>query len=449
LSQTPQEMPSIDQDVNCLPRVLVVNTWPFNRQTNMGQTLHSLFQGYPRKRLACVDFCPSASSDFPDATLSWRMGRPILDALPTRIGWHRLRDGENQGASLHSALSTSLARRRGGSETFGPFLNHFAFKYPGLFSGGFGAWISNFRPQVVFSQAAPGHILPIVMRIASSYKAALVSHITDDWVSWYPQAGCFCGSLIRLAGERSFRRFLSRCDLRLAISESMAREYERRYGLGFGVVMNPSLFAPRSVPCNLSKDVVLRYTGVLEPLRWRVLVEIGKQLDQLPVVVRLEIFCPSADERKFRGRFAGLRSVVFREFVPADRLASVLETASVLVFVESDSATARTKLALSTKIGSYLAAGRPIIAIGPRESASIEYLHRLRVGPVLNDLDTCNLRHALRKVLQDQSWVRGCVERAHEAAKMNHHGPTVRSYLWNQLATFANRGSCSGVEASR
>ena len=48
----------------------------------------------------------------------------------------------------------------------------------------------------------------------------------------------------------------------------------------------------------------------------------------------------------------------------------------MLVHVESFDNKSRqlTKLSISTKIPEYLATGKPIIAIGPREVASLEYL---------------------------------------------------------------------------
>ena len=70
-----------------LPRVLVLNVWPFTRFTNMGITLCNLFEGYPQERLAAFDLCPSSPAEVEIPSRFWRSGRPLLDGFSVLQPW--------------------------------------------------------------------------------------------------------------------------------------------------------------------------------------------------------------------------------------------------------------------------------------------------------------------------------------------------------------------------
>jgi hypothetical protein len=423
-----------------LPRVLVVNIWPFNMQTNMGQTLHSVFRNYPVERLACIDFCPSINSDLPDPARSWRMARPILDGHLLRPKWRRL--PAVTGASAPSVAKNQLLGTRSNvfAARLGPLCNALAFRIPGMFRGGLKDWIDRFQPQLLFSQAAPGHILPVLGDIGRKWGLPIAIHVTDDWVSWYPATGSIGRSLLKASAAKAFSKLVEKSKLNLVISDAMAQEYSARYGGKFEVLMNPYLFTPSNRPVVPNDPFILTYTGVLEPDRWTVLRDIGRAIDSGLTAARLEIRAPDSDVARVRHEFFGTRSVVFEPFVSSENLESVLTKAHVLVHVESFSALTRTRLSMSTKIGSYLAAGRPILAIGPLKCASIQYLKRLNVGPVLEFASVEAVNNAISRMRADQTWTLECAARARAAADLNHNPDNIRRRLWAKFQSIVEAG---------
>jgi hypothetical protein len=432
-----------------LPRVLVVNTWPFNLQTNMGQTLHAVFKGYPKEKLACVDFCPSTVSDFPDSKRNWRMARPVLDSSLLLPRWRRFHQTECAGTLLAKESATNGARASALSARFGPLCNAICFRIPGIFRSGLEDWIEQFRPQLLFSQAAPGHLLPILDRIRKRWRLPVVIHVTDDWVEWYPTERSVARSLLQRSGAKAFSRVIRTSKLNLVISDAMADEYSTRYGGEFEVVMNPYLFGPSMRPAPSRDQFLLAYTGVLEPDRWRVLLDIGRAIDLGETGAKLEVRAPKSDVERVQSKFIGVRSVTFQPFVSADRLETVLTEANALVHVESRLTLRRTRLAMSTKLGSYLSAGRPILAVGPLNCASIRYLSRLDVGPVLElaDIDTVN--EAIARMRNDRPWTLECAARARTAAELNHNPTRIRRRLWAKFQSIAEDNQSTRNDLNR
>lgn len=85
-----------------------------------------------------------------------------------------------------------------------------------------------------------------------------------------------------------------------------------------------------------------------------------------------------------------VKIIEWKGFLSSKEVEQLIEDCDFLLHVEStDEINKRiTRLSISTKIGEYLGARRCIIALGPQDIASIEYIRNKKLGLVLSTNDT-------------------------------------------------------------
>jgi glycosyltransferase involved in cell wall biosynthesis len=147
--------------------------------------------------------------------------------------------------------------------------------------------------------------------------------------------------------------------------------------------------------------VTFCYVGVMAPNRWKVLRIVAEAVEALRrrgSPCRFHIYTLPSDADRYApvlNLSDGVRivgSVPYAD-VPATQMA-----ADVLVHAEAFAEgidAARTSLSVSTKIPQYLAAGRAILAVGPSNIASIQYLGATGAAVVVDAPET---EHVVREV---------------------------------------------------
>ncbi|MFC0096748.1 glycosyl transferase family 1 [Micromonospora marina] len=406
-------------------RVLVVGAEPFRTSTGSGTTLASLFAGWPRDRLAQVytaaaepstEICSrfhridprSSPIDHYGRRLlsrggsSWRRADPAIGAIPVSAG-------APSSARLHAELRAvaDLSPLR----VAGPLVE----------------WVRAFRPDVIYSMLGSVRIMRLADRLAECSGAPLVPHFMDDWPATLYASGELLGH-----GQRSVRRHLDRvmrrCVSGLCISDEMAREYERRYDRPFTAFANcvdESAFLDPVDGRAEPRVLRLSYVGGLHLDRWAVLRQVGLALGELPADLprpRLTVHAPEADLVHYRDRFADCPQVDLGESLSGAEVTRALAWADVLVHVESFRAELRryTRFSLSTKIPQYLAAGRPVLAYGPGEIASMRHLDAAGAAMVVGVESRGELRHALERLCRDGA-LRGRLAHAGHSWASRHH----------------------------
>jgi glycosyltransferase involved in cell wall biosynthesis len=231
----------------------------------------------------------------------------------------------------------------------------------------------------------------------------------------------------------------------MTISEAMAEEYGRRYGLRFEDFMNCASVPAECPPlCDVPPGSPLKlvYVGGLHLNRWQAIRRIGEALDQLAeegIPAELEIHAPETDFKLYAPQFEGIRTIRSGGSLTQEQIPAALRDADVLVHVESfDDASRRyTRLSISTKIPQYLAAGRPIFGYGPMEVASCGYLQSSACGVVVGVPDPQKILETLRTLLENSTMRRNCGRRAWEQACRRHDEKAVRERFRALLAEAA------------
>ena len=261
-------------------------------------------------------------------------------------------------------------------------------------------WVLRFRPEVVYSLLGSVRIMRLARVVGRLSGVPVVPHFMDDWPATLYSSGEI-GGVARAVARRELSTLLRDAPAALTVSDAMAEEYTTRFGRSFRTFANPvDVDLAPSAPRAGGDGLRLMYVGGLHLERWRTLRNLGRQLDGINMGApgwSLVIHVPAPDLSRYSSAFEGLASVEVGGSLAPDRVGATLRTADVLLHVESFDPEIRryTRLSLSTKIPQYLAANRPVLAIGPRDVASISLVASSGAGLVVSSDSGEGLRSAL------------------------------------------------------
>jgi glycosyltransferase involved in cell wall biosynthesis len=253
------------------------------------------------------------------------------------------------------------------------------------------SWLSDFGPDVVFSNLGSIRQIRLVSQICGRASVPLVPYFNDDWPTTHYREDIF-KRLPRLVLVRELDRLIDKMPTGVTASTVMAHEYTERFAKKFEPIMQ-SVRVPqewRPPVHRPEQDIRFVYVGGLHLGRWQGIRDVARALSLLRDRghgCTLDIYAPDNDLERSASVFRGFSCVRKLASVPPESAPSVLSDADVVVFVESFDRILRqyTKLSLSTKIPSYMAAGRPILAFAPPEIASVRHIQDCGAGLCVSD----------------------------------------------------------------
>lgn len=404
------------------PRVLVVAVNPINAVQSNGLLMRSLFEGWPKANLAQVYF-PFFHRFGPDGSVCTNYLRisPLgLAEEETHLeaGDCIRKESSVFGTAIRHIASTRLIKA-GLVEpvrellAVSPWLDRRLLPYARAF-----------RPDVVYTLLGTLGVTRAAGLVARELDCPVVPHFTDHWIKTKFVDSPF-GLLFRQRLEWSLAQILDRAPVMLAVSESMATAYRRRFDkdcIAFSTLIDEVQYSPPE-PRSPSESAPLRvfYAGSLGLGRWTVLQTVGATLHKLSregLHARLEIYCSDDERRRYSQELTVPGTVEVKEWVPQSRLSALLAEADVLLHVESSApeVLSYTRFSLSTKIGYYMMAGRCLLLVGPAEAGSMQEIRRIGGGVVVPESDEQRLEEVMRRVLSEHKLRRSMGRRARELA---------------------------------
>jgi glycosyltransferase involved in cell wall biosynthesis len=424
-----------DKAATC-PKILIVSGEPLHRQSATGITLCNLFAGWPIADIAQVysaDYAPEAEFGSNTVRLTPRDLAPFC--------WWGDPHQSNTAAASHGVASIAGRRSARMRRYVSPVLELLPYRIPlPQFES-----LRAFRPDLIYSNLASIRIARLATWLARTLDVPLVPHFMDDWLSTYAVPGRSIGTQAHAAIlNRQVRSIMHDAPLGLSIGQEMADEYGRRFGKPFHPFMN-TVDVPDvpDAPRSFTPPVRFVYVGGLHLGRDESLAAVARSIGAVADAgpSELHIYAPESDGARARAITRIGPHVSFKGSVSPARVPEVLRDADVLVHVESfqPELVQFTRLSVSTKIPQYLAAARPIIAFGPDELASIQYVGRSGGGLCASVV--AELEQALRTVIdQPQTRVRlGTI--GWRQARAHHEATSVRRRFREVLITAAGSRS--------
>lgn len=422
------------------PRVLFVTSSAFNHITGGGITFSNLFRGWPQDRLATVhsDTVPPADDV---CRTYYRLGPQEIDRWPGLFRKGPVRSG---GSVAAAPRSNGLLQR-----TKSALVGN-AWPDTGRLSQALEHWISEFRPDVLYTILGTIGMMELVDRIRQRFDLPLVVHFMDDWASHLYRGG-LAAPIPNARMRRLLRMLVAAAADRLAIGEDMAAAYEARYGKPFAAFQNAvDLEAVRSQvenpapPERPNGPVRVLYVGsIFANAQLHSLIDLARAIARLAadgLPFRLDIHSPDHLAAPFRGDLALSPAVALHDTIEDDReFFHTIAHADILAMpVNFDAESMRLiRYSMPTKLPAYLASGTPILAYGPPGMAQIEDARRQGWGLIVDRRDPDLLGESLRRLAEDADLRTGLTARAGALAAARHDIGKVRHDFQARLSAAA------------
>ena len=437
------------QNKESMPRVLVIAHNPFSDTQNNGKTLTAFFKLWDPEKLAQLYL----TTDVPDFSLCEKFFQ-INDFDVFKRLWNKniqgreIRDADvpaMQTKKQHITRKPALKVLRKNVSPLMRYLRDLMWQTAGYKTKDLMQFIDDFDPQIVFLACSNGvFAFALTKWICTRKKLPLIMQSGDDYVTGKFSLNPFYWlHLNRL--QRAFQWACSYSTRIIAIGDKMVREYSARFGGSYFVAMNTSepLNLPAYIPSN--ETIKFVYAGNLGLNRWKVLALIAECLKELGYEEGLkgELFVYSLIDPG-KSATSALNNPPFSYYKGAlntAELAKVKAAADVLVHVEAFDRETRhiTRLSISTKIPEYMASGRCILAVGPKDVASIEYLIEYDLGAISTSCDKKDIKDVVKTVMTDSGKRISYAQRGLEIAKERHDAEKVATSMVRLISNAAAR----------
>lgn len=379
-------------------KVLVLSSSPWAESNSFGSTYSNIFGGIEGLELANI-YCKPGTPDngivlryFQLTELS--LIRNLLNrAVPPGRSFDssdvRCRDDLSSGASVtrQELPAYRFARARRLQVFF--WARDLIWRIGRWRSDELKAFIDDFAPDVLFQPIYhSSYLSDIALFIQKRADAPMVGYVSDDVYTLCQFSLSPLYWIDRLLKRRKVRRVIDRCELLFVVSDVQKFEYERLFKPRCEVLTKCSDFDTQPPFVNVVADrehnrrpLKLLYAGNIGAGRWRTLgllvAAIGRVNDG-GGRLHLTIHTATPITRAMRRALDAPGSSELMESVSSTEVINLQRAADVLVHVEGFDLRSRLQVrqSFSTKLVDCFASGRCVLAVGPEDVASIEYLRR-------------------------------------------------------------------------
>lgn len=415
------------------PNLLVITSVDFiNNVGPTENTLRSFLSFWNKdnvRLLVCKDFNADYSHDGKSIyTLGHKdiiVASYLLNSnrtAKTNVGFQGLStDGKTQVnafASIKSSLSSKLV--------------NFYQLLPYRFGRNLKEWMDDFHPDVIYFCGTSYREFFVCKQIMSRYNIPVVPHFLDDWPN-IRLAMSVANSMYKRKFISLFEFIMNRSPFGLCISDLMAQMYMKRYSKQFYALMNSvSEVSINDCKAPLKIEKFL-YAGSLYLRRDESLLQICDFLSQ-GYFQRIEfnIFAPEEQWAELKNKFAKYPFVHYGGFLSAEQLKKEIYKTDIIVFTESfdKSVLKFSRLSLSTRVPEFLASGKPILAIGPSEQGSIQYLEHNNAAFVITE-STKNIQ--VFQDMQNSELIQEKLDNARRLFLSNHTTKSQQEKFYNWI----------------
>jgi glycosyltransferase involved in cell wall biosynthesis len=368
----------------------------FSQSRANGITINNLFKGWPKDRIAVVEFSsPMESIYVPNITNYYILGAkeahyiwPFsllkktgvsaafkLDAAPPsqpKVAHRSSLFGKLK--AFLSSLQVSILQRTGIA-----FVSRKFQVSPELET-----WVNDFSPDIIYTSTGDICKLEFIAEMKQRFDTELALHIFDDFINSKYESTLFPRYWERRL-DGTFRRVLDLASLHLAIGDKMGDEYGAKYGkqfYGFHNPIDPDVWLKKDGVEVAQKQGAsgfnFLYAGTINedtagPLKR--FIEATDNLSKQGHEVRLGIHSPYPAEQIYHLLGESAKGVYLGK-IPYEALPVAFRKADALLLpMDFSETTIRyMRLSMLTKATEYMISGTPIFVFAPQEIAVTEYL---------------------------------------------------------------------------
>lgn len=408
------------------PKVLVISHNIFSESTGMGKTLASMLACIPPDRMAqlyfhsevptigvCKNYFRITDVDMVKSLFSRHAKYHIFDDKDIRCGLKSSRTDKGMLSKIYQ-----FSRKRT------PMIYNFRnllWRMGKWDSKALEKWICDFSPDVIFF-ASGDYVFSyrIVQKLAERYKLPIVIWCCDDYYISRRNRDSIGGNYCYKKLMKAVHHLSSQIASVVVISEKMKQDYTRIFRQTIDVIRISAEENPYGVTQSMRSRMV--YAGSLGVNRIIPLVELGRVIkkSQIEGYEQIDVYSGEQNEHILE-LLTEENGICFHGKASQEEVTEIIGHARYVLHLEAfdENSKSRTRYSLSTKIGEYLQSGACILAYGPEDISSMEYLAEHQAAVCIKD--ACELNAVVRNLNQKEESYQYYVDNAKKLACKCHN----------------------------
>lgn len=420
------------------PKILIISHNPLSDSQSNGKTITSLLSNFPKESLAQLYF----TMDTPDFTICNNFFRITdLDVLKNfflinnnigdKISEEFSKSIKKEKKNLHNNKIYNFVRKLFVLKvSFMTTIRDFIWNNSYYYSKKFENWLNEFNPDFIFFQSSNCcFAFEFVYKIAKKRNIKVIMQTTDDYLTYKKIALFFNYNVYKL--RKAYKKVNEETILILPISEKMGLYYNRLYPNNYYTAMN-SVIPNKDLTYKFNKkDIKILYAGNLGLNRDKTIYKLAKIINDLDdKKISIEVYSIEKPSDKILKKINSFDCCKYLGSLNKEQLEKKRNEADILLHVEAfDKANKHlTRYSISTKIPELMNSGRVILAIGPSDIASIEYLQKTNSAFIINSTDYNKMYEQFIKFLNSNK-LKKYVKNGGKFVKQNHDMNQIQKYI--------------------
>lgn len=426
-------------------KVLIISHNPITAQSNMGKTFLTLFSSFAKDELCQIYIYPTIPNQSKCGSYYRMTDKDMLGWLLKRKKIGRVISQEQvceEAGIFEVPQDEALYRNPSNKSPIRRILRDLVWKLAKWKNAQLNGWLEQEKPDCIF--VAPGvacFLYDIALYVSKRLNIPIVTYICDEYFFVKkPRVGL---DRLRLdVLHNRMRKLLGQTARLVVISEELRAAYENYFGVPTTVLMTGSGFPVAQQVKVIQQPTEICYFGNIRCNRYRSLVEIGHELDQINQATgsnfKLKIYSAEKNEA-ILSSFKEITSIELGGFVSGAAFDEAFRNSQLLLHVEAfdEASMDFVKHSVSTKIADCLASGIPLLAYAPESVSSMQHL--LRQQCALTATSKAELREMLLTAFSDHTKREQVVSNALAAARRFHDLDRVGAEMYDMMEKISSR----------
>ena len=417
-------------------RVLAISRAPWRNDNSIGNTFTALFQD-----LYSIEFFSLCMREQPPRNDVAKRHFFISEKqmLMRRLGKSNIVGAENSPESMDTTTEKALydaVKKHHNTLLFvtrellwcvGGWKNEYLRQY-----------IKEINPDIVFFPVF-GCYYPhkVLQYIHSLCDAKIILFHADDNYSLKQFSLSPLYWMYRFGLRKWVKRSVRIADLQYCISAVQKVDYEAAFACECKILTKFADFSGEPpLKSTYREPLQLVFAGNINVGRWKslaMLVNVLERINKNGEKLQLRIYTATPITRKIKSALNRGNTSFLMGSVPASEIPRIQQDADILVHTEAMDLKNRltVRQSFSTKIVDYLKAARPILAVGPKDVASIDHLIRNDCAIVADN--KVELERKLRSILEDSGELDRVVKNAYACGRRYHNKQDIQEMLLQDL----------------
>lgn len=400
-------------------KILIISHTPLNFDENNGRTLNNLFNSFKKGDVfqlyfheghiqsdVCEDFYRITDFDIAQSIIHLCSAGGIISKQDI-LNSEKYNKQKDETYGFYSRKSPLIRFMRDVAWGLGTWKNKKLEN-----------WLNNINPDVIFFYASDSIFSHRIAKFVCDFlKKPMLIYFVDDYYLKLKYSFNIIRNLINWRFKCICAKNISNSKC-ICISPLMAEVYSKEFNQQFDVIYTSSFIKPYPTPKH-NFPLVISYMGNISVGRNNSIAIIGKIIQEYNLPFILNVY--SAETREnILCQIRGKPGVNFHGAIDYNEVQNIMASSDILLHVEgfSQKNIETYRYSLSTKIADSLSSNRCLLAFGPKEVASIDYLIKSDCSLVANTEG--QLMNILTKIVIDPSILDKYAEKAYKIAENNH-----------------------------